>query len=154
MKPELTLRHEFVEYIPDVLEDGTIYISIAFATASHRCCCGCGKEIVTPLSPTDWKLIFDGESISLDPSIGNWSLACQSHYWIRQNRVRWAERWTSDQIQAGRKYDAVAKKTHYDTKKSDSRAASAVQPSNDHAERESGRTKKPGFWSRLRNFWS
>ena len=152
MKPELTLRHEFVEYIPDVLEDGTIYISIAFATASHRCCCGCGKEIVTPLSPTDWKLIFDGESISLDPSIGNWSLPCQSHYWIRQNRVRWAERWTSDQIQAGRKYDAVAKKAHYDTKRSDSRSDKAGQPSNDH--REDGRTKKPGFWSRLRNFWS
>src|SRR5688572_343819 len=126
MKPELTLRHEFVEYIPEVLQDGTIYISIAFATASHRCCCGCGKEIVTPLSPTDWKLIFDGESISLDPSIGNWGLPCQSHYWIRQNHVRWAERWTSDQIEAERIHDSVAKKVHYDAKRSSARPETGV----------------------------
>ena len=58
---------------PDELEQGTIYVSIRFATASHLCCCGCGNKVVTPIRPTDWKLIFDGKTISLDPSIGNWS---------------------------------------------------------------------------------
>ena len=66
MKDEIVLKHEFVEFIPEHLPEGTIYVSIRFATASHKCCCGCGKEVVTPLSPTDWKLTFDGETISLD----------------------------------------------------------------------------------------
>ncbi len=71
MKRETALTHEFVEYIPEHLKDGTVYVSIPFATAAHKCCCGCGKEVVTPLTPTDWQLTFDGETISLEPSIGN-----------------------------------------------------------------------------------
>jgi Family of unknown function (DUF6527) len=35
----------------------------------NLCCCGCGEKVVTPLRPTDWKLIFDGKTISLDPSL-------------------------------------------------------------------------------------
>lgn len=49
MKPETVLKHEFVEFIPDELEQGTIYVSIRFATASHRCLCGCGNKVVTPI---------------------------------------------------------------------------------------------------------
>ena len=59
------LKHEFVEYIPAHLVDGTIYVSMTYAVAQHRCCCGCGNKVITPFSPTDWKLIFDGESISI-----------------------------------------------------------------------------------------
>ena len=81
--------HEFVEYIPEKLSDGTIYISTTYGTAVHKCCCGCGNEVVTPLTPTDWKLIFDGETISLHPSIGNWNLDCKSHYWIKNNEIKW-----------------------------------------------------------------
>jgi hypothetical protein len=103
------IRHEFVEYIPTALEEGTLYISIAFATAVHRCCCGCGQEVVTPLTPTDWALTFDGETASLDPSIGNWGFDCQSHYWIRRNRVHWAGRWTAKQIAEGRALDRTLK---------------------------------------------
>jgi hypothetical protein len=95
-----SLQHEFVEHFPDHAEDGTIYISITFATAMHRCCCGCGNRVITPLSPTGWTLIFDG-NISLDPSIGNWSFPCQSHYWIIRNKVEWARRWSPDEIAAG-----------------------------------------------------
>jgi hypothetical protein len=92
MRREVVLIHEFVEFIPDDLKEGTIYVSMTYATVAHKCCCGCGNLVITPLSPTDWKLIFDGKSISLDPSIGNWNFACQSHYWIRRNRVIWALR--------------------------------------------------------------
>src|ERR1700739_3308968 len=109
-----TVTHEFVEFIPDTLEEGKLYISIAYATVAHKCCCGCGREVVTPLSPTDWKLIFDGKTISLDPSIGNWSFTCKSHYWIRNNRVRWAVQWSQEQIDGGRSRDRFAKKTYHD----------------------------------------
>jgi hypothetical protein len=88
MKRAAILKQEFVEYIPADLMDGTIYVSMTYAVAQHRCCCGCGNKVITPFSATDWKLIFDGESISLDPAIGNWSFHCQSHYWITRNRVR------------------------------------------------------------------
>jgi hypothetical protein len=67
MKPDRVLNHEFVEFIPDELKEWTIYISIPYATVAHKCCCGCGTEVVTPLSPTDWKLTFDGESIFAGP---------------------------------------------------------------------------------------
>ena len=114
MKRDLILRHEFVEYIPKELQDGIIYVSVAFATVAHKCCCGCGNEVITPLSPADWKLTFDGESISLDPSIGNWSFACQSHYWIKRNRVRWAHRLSLKEVEAGRAYDRLARARYFD----------------------------------------
>lgn len=110
MRSELRLEHRFVDCIPDVLEERVVYVAIEFATVVHRCCCGCGHEVVTPLSPTDWSLTFDGETISLDPSIGNWSFQCQSHYWIGRNRVRWAPRWSKGQIAAGRAHDSAVKR--------------------------------------------
>lgn len=113
MKRGRILKHKFVEYIPDHLEENTIYISVTFATVVHKCCCGCGNEVVTPLSPTDWKLIFDGRSISLDPSIGNWNFACKSHYWIESNRVKWARTWSKKEINAGRSHDLLAKKRFF-----------------------------------------
>lgn len=113
IRREAHLRHEFVEYIPDHLTEGTIYLSIAFATAAHKCCCGCGNIVITPFSPTDWKLTFDGESISLDPSIGNWSFPCKSHYWISRNRVRWASQWSQKQIDAGRVRDRLSKEKYF-----------------------------------------
>src|SRR5712664_1055270 len=85
----MKLSHNFVRSVPEALEQGVLYVSIEYATAIHRCCCGCGKEVVTPLSPRDWKLTFDGETVSLHPSIGNWSFPCRSHYWIKQDRVEW-----------------------------------------------------------------
>lgn len=104
-----TINYAFVDAIPDALEERTIYVSIDFATAAHKCCCGCGHEVVTPLSPTDWKITHDGVSVSLSPSIGNWSFPCRSHYWIVRNEVRWAAQWTQEQIEAGRAADRRAK---------------------------------------------
>ena len=113
MKRKLILAHEFVEYIPNDLKEGTIYVSMAFATAVHKCCCGCGNEVVTPISPTDWQLTFDGESISLYPSIGNWNLDCKSHYWIIRNRVQWARRWSRKEIAAGRAHDRLRQERYF-----------------------------------------
>ncbi len=94
----MTLTHKFVQNIPEVLEDGVVYVSIPFETVIHKCCCGCGNEVVTPLSPTDWSMTFNGETISLDPSIGNWSFECKSHYFIRRNKVVWARRFSNEEI--------------------------------------------------------
>ena len=89
MSGRAVLDHQFVHHIPEHLVDGVLYVSVAFATVLHRCCCGCGNEVVTPLSPSDWEMTFDGESISLCPSIGNRGFDCQSHYFIRRNEVLW-----------------------------------------------------------------
>ena len=107
------VRHEFVQSIPRELEPATIYISVAYATAIHLCACGCGREVVTPISPVGWSLRFDGNSVSLSPSIGNWSYPCRSHYWIRRNRVVWAPRWSSERIEAGRESDRALRERYY-----------------------------------------
>ncbi|PWV47052.1 DUF6527 family protein [Chitinophaga sp. S165] len=84
MIPQI-LTHEFVEFMPDQLEDGKLYVSITCSVVVHKCACGCGNEVVIHLSPSDWKLTFDGETISLSPSVGNWQFPCRSHYWVRKN---------------------------------------------------------------------
>jgi len=109
----MNLTHKFVKHVPEKLEDRVVYISIEYSTVIHKCCCGCGKEVVTPLSPTDWKLIFDGKTISLYPSIGSWSFECQSHYFIINNKVKWAPRWTKRQIERERKKEELNKKVYY-----------------------------------------
>lgn len=107
------LTPEFVEYIPEALSGGVLYVSMAYATAVHLCCCGCGQEVVTPLSPTDWQMMFDGRAVSLTPSVGNWSFACQSHYWIIKNQVAWFGRWQKRQIDAGRQWDQRRKAAYF-----------------------------------------
>lgn len=97
-----SIQFEFVKYTPEAMDDGVLYVSIPFRTVLHRCCCGCGSEVVTPLDPSDWKLLFDGKTVSLTPSIGNWSLDCQSHYWICRNKVVWARQFSKSEIDAGR----------------------------------------------------
>lgn len=83
-----SIQPQFLEFIPERLEPGVLYISRRFSTATHLCCSGCGNEIVTPLNPAKWRLIERGGKVSLVPSIGNWSLSCQAHYWITDNKVR------------------------------------------------------------------
>src|SRR5438128_4687552 len=114
MKPDVVLTHEFVEFIPEQMKERTLYVSIPYKTVVHLCCCGCGREVITPLSPTDWRLTFDGASISLHPSIGSWSLPCKSHYWIDRNRAKWAPRWSQAEIDAGRAREEPAKKQYFD----------------------------------------
>lgn len=88
------IEHRFVDYMPERLDDGILYVSIRFRIASHNCCCGCGREVITSFSPNAWRLTYDGETVSLYPSIGNWNFECKSHYWITRNTVKWAEKWS------------------------------------------------------------
>ena len=108
-----SISHEFVCYIPpgDQIARGVVYVSIPFATAVHLCCCRCGGEVVTPLDPNQWQLTFDGKTISLSPSIGNWNFDCKSHYWIRRDKVAWAPAWYENESQqAGYKRSSRSKK--------------------------------------------
>lgn len=93
-----TLQYKFIELVPDELEEGIIYISIPYCSAIHKCVCGCGNEVVTPISPEDWKLSFDGRTISLYPSIGNWKFKCQSHYFIINSEIIHARKWNEKKI--------------------------------------------------------
>lgn len=145
MRGEHRLAHEFVEYIPDVLAEGTLYVSMRYATVVHKCCCGCGTDVVTPLSPTDWRLIFDGKTISLEPSIGNWSFACRSHYWIVGSTVRWARGMSDEEIAAGRAFDQRAKDAYY--KRTPPMAAGATTES-------TATEATVGLWGRLKSWWT
>ena len=111
MRPAPSLVHEFVKAIPEELEERTLYVSMDYAIVAHKCCCGCGGEVVTPLSPIDWKLTYNGKSISLSPSIGNWSFECMSHYWIEESTIKWAGQWSKEQIEAGRRRDRELRDT-------------------------------------------
>ena len=113
-----SLEHRLVKHFPEPLQQGILYVSMEYASVAHLCCCGCGEEVITPLTPTDWKLTFDGETISLWPSIGSWTLACRSHYVIDKSRVRVAERWSDAQIEAERNRDRRAKANQYGDRKS------------------------------------
>lgn len=122
-----TIRPEFVDRIPKVLDDGVIYISQKFSTAAHNCCCGCGTKIVTPLKPGRWTLQQQGDRINIWPSIGNWSSGCQSHYVIRDNHVDWVPGYSAQQIAANRTSDKLLREQV-------------------HAERT---WREAGFWGRL-----
>lgn len=108
------IKPSFVEFIPDEVEEGVLYISIPYTTATHKCACGCGEIVVTPIRPTDWKLIWDGETVTLKPSIGNWSLPCQSHYLIVENKIIWAGKMSPSKIEEGRMNDRKAKARYFD----------------------------------------
>jgi hypothetical protein len=73
----------------------------------------CGVEVVTPISPMDWRITFDGETVTLFPSIGNWSYPCRSHYWIKEGKVIWAEVWSDNEIRAARDRDRRRKQKYY-----------------------------------------
>lgn len=113
------LRHKFVNSFPDRLQPGILYISMGYATASHSCCCGCGEEIVTPFAPTEWKMTFNGEAVSLWPSIGNWNLPCRSHYIIRDGRAIEAAPWSDEQIGFEKRRDRRAKEVFYERQPSE-----------------------------------
>jgi Family of unknown function (DUF6527) len=101
------LRPQLVTTIPASPAAGVLYVSVEYATTLHLCACGCGHEVVLGISPHDWTVWWDGHTVTLSPSVGNWSFPCQSHYFIRNNRIVLAGRWNDVQIARGRARDAA-----------------------------------------------
>ena len=95
----------FVERMPAVLEPGKLYVSIEYALVAHLCPSGCGEKVVLPLHPAQWRFTYDGQTISMHPSIGNVGMACNSHYWIRCGQVDWAEDISLEVARAGQLRD-------------------------------------------------
>ena|ERR1700685_4084060 len=113
MNPIYTVTFKFIDLLPPILSDGVVYISLEHCTVVHMCCSGCGERVVNGLNPAQWKLIFDGETITLDPSIGNGALVCNSHYWIKKNQVIWAKPLTAKQTQISQLADLDDVVAHY-----------------------------------------
>ena len=109
----MKLNHVFVDTIPNELEEGTLYVSLRFRVIMHICCCGCRQKVVIPLSPVRWKMTFDGYTISISPSIGNWNFDCKSHYWIKNSEVIWAGKMTPNEIIAGKEYERKKRNQYF-----------------------------------------
>lgn len=107
------ISYKLVEFIPETLADGKLYVSEKYKTAVHKCCCGCGEEAVTPLHPTDWSIKISNSLVSLYPSVGNWSFKCQSHYWILNGQVVWAEQFSKEKVNRIRQMDQQHKKDFF-----------------------------------------
>lgn len=143
MTTTVRLDHTFVDSLPERLDEKTLYICIPYATVAHRCLCGCGNEVVTPLGRADWNLTYDGETVSLSPSIGSWSLPCRSHYVVTRSRARWARPWTPEEIETGR------------TRDHDDRNQSICDPSTQRLDVEpplasaTNDTSSPSLWRRI-----
>lgn len=81
---------EFVDKIPSKLKDGILYVCISCNVIVHKCACGCGEKTVTPIDKINgWIMKYDGQTVTLRPSIGNFSIPCNSHYYITENKVEW-----------------------------------------------------------------
>lgn len=132
------LRPEYVELMPKVIEEGVLYISKKYGTAVHKCCCGCGQKVVTPLKPTEWTLSVAAGGVTLRPSIGNWNFPCRSHYWIRNNRVVWAGDMSAAEIERGRRLDRAAKQEYF--ARTGKKQATPINPP---------AVRRPGLWKRL-----
>ena len=143
------IRPEFVEYAPKQLDEGVLYISCQNVTMIHLCCCGCGSKVVMPISPTGWELRFNGISVSLTPSVGNWNLNCQSHYWIRNNRIQWARRLSKTEIADCFSSNERLRKAYYSGRYDPDGVSSHGEPI-DHID--SGTEIKTGLWQRLKHW--
>ncbi len=108
------IKTEFVDFIPGTLQEGTLYVSRKYHTASHLCACGCGSKVVTPLNPSGWNLTTKRGKTTLYPSIGNGSFACESHYWIREDKIEWAPKLSRHQIELSRTSDRRAQEQYFD----------------------------------------
>lgn len=101
--------------MPEVLHPGVLYVSEEFCIAIHLCPCGCGAKVRTPLGPKEWLLTESDGRPSLRPSIGNWQIPCQSHYWIDRGEIVWSNKWSHEAIEAGRRREERERRKHYDT---------------------------------------
>ncbi|SOC89899.1 hypothetical protein SAMN05421890_4887 [Ensifer adhaerens] len=117
-------------YVPKELSDGVLYVSLEYKVAVHRCACGCGSKVTTPLGPTEWSFSEHNGRPTLSPSVGNWQLPCRSHYIIRNGNIHWENQWTDEQVLAGRQREQLRREAYY----------SQLNP-------------QGGFWAAVRRFY-
>ena len=92
---QTTYITEHVLTKPKSLKDGVLYVMPHYNLAVHRCMCGCGEEVITPIDENDgktpgfWGWSQNGANISLHPSVGNFQFKCRSHYFLKNGTVQW-----------------------------------------------------------------
>ena len=111
-----SITPRYVKAVPSSTEEGVLYIS-SYGSAIHRCCCGCGSEVVTPLGPAQWHITKQGEAVTLRPSVGSWNLPCQSHYLITRNKIEWLAKFSPELIAANQRSDNAARQAQYNAPK-------------------------------------
>lgn len=109
----MKFKMQRVHYMPKDLMPGVLYVSEEFGIAMHLCACGCGTKVKTPLGPTEWSVRETKQGPDLRPSVGNWQQPCQSHYWIDCGEVTWSEKWTAEEIAAGRRSEQERRSDYY-----------------------------------------
>lgn len=77
----------FDDVLPDFeeMQEAVLYISKDYKTGTHKCLCGCGNKVITPFNKTGWSYEMKDTRITIQPSIGNYNLPCQSHYIITKS---------------------------------------------------------------------
>lgn len=146
------IQHHFVEFIPEKLESGTLYISLEYNSASHLCACGCGNEVVTIFGPADSSITYNGRGVTISTSIGNSNFPCKSHYWISDNHILWESRMTPQLTALSRAKDKAVKAKEYDQSSPDvalSVPASIVQDPPPFARGSNHEKKSKPWWSSL-----
>ena len=121
------------KHMPKELEPGILYVSEEFEFAAHLCACGCGSRIRTPLGPTEWEFNDTPGGPSLFPSVGNWQQKCRSHYWITKGEIRWAPKWTDEEIVAGRRREQFRREKYFE-------------------ELDRNRRERKSLWKRIKDF--
>jgi hypothetical protein len=128
------------------MKRGVMYVSVEYNSCGHLCACGCGREVITPLSPAQWNFTYDGENISMRPSIGNWSLPCRSHYVVDRGTVRWARDFSQSEIAWNRFHDRALLERQYSDEPLLDAQADEPHPPTDHLQRD---VKRDRVWKRM-----
>lgn len=140
-----TVTPTFVDIIPAHLDPGKLYITIEYNAVLHLCCCGCGRKVSTPLSPAQWQITYDGQTVSLYPSVESDGFPCQSHYVIRNNRVNWVEQLPKETARTRRLADHHAVESYIKERTSESSSPSTVP--------DAGTSMRRTWLQKLKRFW-
>src|SRR6202012_2637432 len=89
-------------------------VHLCICASVHLCACACGWKVVTPLAPIHWKLVFDGRSVSLTPSIGNHAFPCKSHCWLEKGKERWLYEMSEEDVADVRESSKRNQRQFYD----------------------------------------
>ncbi|WP_366526387.1 DUF6527 family protein [Ferrimicrobium sp.] len=135
----------FFDVIPAELQPAKLYISIEYGAVLHLCCCGCGRTVSTPLSPAQWRITYDGQSVSLHPSVESDGFACESHYVIQNNRVEWVERLPKQSAQSRRLADHRAVESYFEDRTSAKNGPTEISDTDKRSRR--------SWLQRLKRFW-
>lgn len=87
---QVEIEPVFVEQMPDLYQQGKVYISEKFEVSKHLCLCGCENMTVMPLDDGSkwWKLVKENNgTVSFIGSVGNYNFPCKSHYIITKNKA-------------------------------------------------------------------